>query len=925
MDDKRKTKAQLIAELQAVRAHTAKPECGETDGQGAAGILRENEETYRAFVDESLQGFVIVSEDSRLLYANQAAAEMCGYTVDELLELPPGKAWELVHPDDRVSMRESINAVRAGESVAQSYELRITARDGAQRWAEVHPTVVRIGGRPAVQAILLNVTERKTAEQALRESESKLSSILSSMVDLVFVFDEDKRFVFYRSPPGGRLYAPPEEFLGKRPCDVMPAYFHELFDRAFQDNRKGEVSEFEYSLEMGGEIGWSSAKLSPLLVDGEFRGSVAVVRDITEGKKAGEALRASEERYRAIFEQAADSIVIFDTEGGPLMEFNDRAHQSLGYTREEFGKLKIPDFEVIESPEDVAEHIRNVVREGPDVFETKHRTKSGEIRDILVSARRISSGGQDLIQGIWRDITERKRAEEALRESEERYRTFMQNFHGIAFRGHVGFRPIFFHGAVEEITGYTEDDFLASQPRWDQIIYPDDWQRISESVERIGSIPGYSSEREHRIIRKDGQIRWVREFIQNMCDSSGKVTMVQGAIYDITEHKRAEQQRRELEAQLQQSQKMEAIGHLAGGVAEEFNNLLTGILGYVDVLKLEAEAGSRAHNAGGVIEQAAERGAELTQQLLGFARTGKRLNAPVDMHVVVHGVLGLLRRTIEKSIRIVPRLHARDTVIMGDSSQMEQVVLNLAVNARAAMPEGGEMTFETVNVELDHAHCRHCPEAAPGRYLMLAVTDTGCGIPGDLQDRVFEPFFRVNAQEGAAGMGLAVVYGIVRSHGGVIHVYSEVGHGAIFKVYLPVAKDARSRPDEFGAQVVARGNGRILMVEEEEGVRHAASDMLHTLGYEVVKAASAKEAVDYYGQHAHEVDLAIIDMMMAGTGGRACFDALKAINPDVKAVLSTGDSFDTRVEQTEGIVGLMQKPYRMGRLSSIVRDALSSE
>ena len=266
------------------------------------------------------------------------------------------------------------------------------------------------------------------------------------------------------------------------------------------------------------------------------------VFDITESKAVEMALVESEQRYRAAFEQAMDSMLLVDTETGRIGEFNDKACENLGYSRQEFEKLKLSDIEAVESDREIIKHLDKVVGEGSDVFETQHRTKSGEILDVLVSAKIISVHGRKVCQAIFRDITERKKAEQALQESEERYRSFVQNFRGIAFGGKMDFTPVFFHGSVKEITGYTEEEFIDGNPRWDQVIHPDDLSAIfTDGEKKLHSVRNFSCEREYRIVRKDGGIRWVHEVIQNVCDKCGKPTMVQGAIYDITERKRAEE------------------------------------------------------------------------------------------------------------------------------------------------------------------------------------------------------------------------------------------------------------------------------------------------------------------------------------------------------------------------------------------------
>jgi signal transduction histidine kinase len=387
-------------------------------------------------------------------------------------------------------------------------------------------------------------------------------------------------------------------------------------------------------------------------------------------------------------------------------------------------------------------------------------------------------------------------------------------------------------------------------------------------------------------------------------------------------------ERRRLEQHLRQMQKMEAIGTLAGGVAHDFNNLLTGILGYANELKLGSDPGDEVHEAATVIENAATRAAELTRQLLGFARKGKMEEVPVDVHRLIQEVVSMLGHTLlsrnGRRIRISQRLMAQPSYVLGDQTQLQQVLLNLGVNARDAMPEGGELVIETCAAELDEEYCRDHVGASPGRYLMISVTDTGSGIPKEIVDRIFEPYFTTKREGEGTGMGLAMVYGIVKNHGGSVRVYSEAGRGTTFKVYLPVAAAPEPVVREARHETPIRGEGRILVVEDEDVIQAMATRMLESLGYDVVAASDGQEAVEYYEQHGGETDLVIIDMIMPRMNGRDCFRRLREMNPLVRAILSTGYGLDSAVRELlgDGMIGYVQKPYVIGQLSEAVAKAL---
>ena len=390
------------------------------------------------------------------------------------------------------------------------------------------------------------------------------------------------------------------------------------------------------------------------------------------------------------------------------------------------------------------------------------------------------------------------------------------------------------------------------------------------------------------------------------------------------ERQRAEESRAQLESQLRQAQKMEAIGTLAGGVAHDFNNLLTGILGYASFLR-EAVGGDPAvRRAVAVIENAAERAADLTRQLLGFARRGEVRRMPVRVHSLVHEVSDLLERTIDKRIDLVHNLDAGTDLILGDPGQMQQVILNLAVNARDAMPQGGRMVFRTRVVELRPEDAHLYPELAPGPYLELSVADTGLGIPKQVQARIFEPFFTTKGPGKGSGMGLAVVYGILRGHGGSIRVESEESEGAVFRLFLPLAEEQAEDELPPARDDIIEGSGGILVVDDEPIVRSTAGELLRSLGYEVWIAGEGVEALEVFAARRGEIDLVLLDLVMPGMDGWACLAKLREIEPGVRVVLSSGFGFEDFAHDmaSAGLSGFARKPYQLAELSRIVAHAM---
>jgi PAS domain S-box-containing protein len=400
-----------------------------------------------------------------------------------------------------------------------------------------------------------------------------------------------------------------------------------------------------------------------------------------------------------------------------------------------------------------------------------------------------------------------------------------------------------------------------------------------------------------------------------------------GITRDITRRKQGEMEKLHLEEQLRQSEKLQAIGLLAGGIAHDFNNQLTGILGYGDLLCHTLDDPDHRAAAEQIVA-ASQRAANLTAQLLAYARKGKHQSAPVDIHEVVGEAVELLKRSIDKRIRLLLRLDARHRTVVGDPNQIEDAVLNLAINARDAMPEGGELTFLTKEVDLDQAEClRIGAEMVPGRYVQLSVRDTGVGIDASIRDRVFEPFFTTKPAGEGSGMGLAAVYGTVTSHRGGIEVLETEGGGATFVISLPAENIDEDEVGETEAAASSNGAARVLVVEDETVVRELAVTLLRSLGYEVITCRDGLECVELFQRESADIDIVLLDLLMPEMGGRDAFIRMKEIDPDVKVVVCTGFSIEGEAQEIldRGGAALIQKPFRRHELSRVFSEVLRDD
>jgi two-component system cell cycle sensor histidine kinase/response regulator CckA len=516
---------------------------------------------------------------------------------------------------------------------------------------------------------------------------------------------------------------------------------------------------------------------------------------------------------------------------------------------------------------------------------------------------------------------DRKKAQEAPCDNDDRYGLLLENMSDTVWTMGPDLRALrYVSPSVKRLTGYSAIEAVQMHPH--QFL-------TSESLERTKNLCGSRAEAfsagqlgplnvEMEVVRRDGSSVATETTVSLVHGAGGAPSHLVGVTRDISE-------RRMLEERLRRSAKMQAIGDLAGGVAHEFNNMLTGILGYANMLRLTAEPGTAVHESARTIEKAAERAADLTRKLLAFAGRGRQRRDAVNLHEVIAEAIAQFRQTLSDNISVSFEMNSEDIVITGDAGQLEQVILNLAINARNAMPSGGQIKLATATAEIEPGRMP-APAPKPGAYAVVTVSDTGAGIPPEDMERIFEPFFTTRGR--GTGMGLAMVYGTVKNHGGFTRVESQPGAGSTFEIYLPLERcDECEQPRRETPPSRDVASGRILVIDDEDLVREVARSVLEASGYDVVDFSNGREAVEYYRDHGDKVDLVLIDMMMPEMSGRECFRALRDIDPGVRAVLSTGYGADGEAREIveEGMVGLVLKPFGRGALVKTVREALAEE
>jgi PAS domain S-box-containing protein len=595
-------------------------------------------------------------------------------------------------------------------------------------------------------------------------------------------------------------------------------------------------------------------------------------------------------RYKELLENVDDAVYIMDLNGN-ILEANEAAYSKLDYTPEMFFELSlnkiIPENDAVLILYQLVEKAQAQTQPRINI-ETFHLKKNGTRVPVEIHSRAISYRGKKVILNVARDVSKRIEAEKALRESEERYRSGC------------------------DLRKYLE---------------PSEHRNIEAHFQKIKKGEKQNSGPICTLIRDTGEVRSVKISANRFRDSSEKERIV-SQISDITDQLRAENEKQHLEAQLMHAQKMEAIGTLAGGIAHDFNNILMGIQGYLSLMRLGNDSDDPQDSQQGKYIQGIEdnvmSAANLTEQLLGFARKGKYTLRPTCLNDIIKKSTRMFMRT-KKEITLHKRCQEGIWNVEVDQGQIEQVLINLYLNAWHAMPEGGDLYIQTENVVLSDAHCKPF-EVKGGNYVKLAVTDSGIGMDPDTIGRIFEPFFTTKEIGKGTGLGLASAYGIIKNHKGIIRVYSEQGHGTTFVIYLPASQAVEI--DEFQTDYsITKGSEQILLVDDEEGPILVEKLMLKELGYRVMTAENGREAIDIYAKNIDTVDLVALDMIMPEMNGRATYDELKKINADVRVLLVSGYSLNKQVEELLelGCSGFIQKPFDIIELSRTLRDIFDRE
>ncbi len=769
--------------------------------------------------------------------------------------------------------------------------------------------------------------DRTEAELAAARRQSFL--ILNSVDEGIHGIDPEGRILFTNRAAATLLGYREHELIGKQAHALI--HHHRAGGReypwdecpAFRTLRDGEVRQVEGEVffRKDGTSFPIEFVCSPIRDEsGAITGAVVCFHDITARKRTEEALRTSEARLRTVVESEPECVKIVSVDGR-LLDMNPAGLRMI--EADDLGSvIGRPIVHLVHSEDRTA---------FLDLHRRACRGDTGRLQFRLIGLKgterwmethstplRDGDGSVTSVLSVTRDITERKHVERRLRESEQRFRLLAKATNDAIWDWNLETNELWWNEGFEVLFGYRRDEVERTIESWTTRIHPDDYDRIVPEIHRVIAGGDEQWSGEYRFRRKDGAYAYVLDRGHVIRDPSGKAVRMVGGMTDLTE-------RKNLEAQLLHSQKMEAIGRLAGGIAHDFNNLLTVINGYCELLLEESRDAGRKH-----VEQialAAERAAALTSQLLAFSRRQVVQFKVVDLNAVLENARNLLIRLIGEPIELVMILDPALGRVKADPGQIEQVVMNLTVNARDAMPQGGTLRIRTANVTLDRpdVHARFTVPA--GSYVMLEVSDTGIGMDEDTQAHIFEPFFTTKAQGEGTGLGLSTAYGIVKQGNGYILVDSQPGRGATFTILLPRAmEETATTAGSPSENRPLTGRETVLLVEDEDMIRDLVRHLLESHGYTVMTASRGEEAVDLAEQHAGPIDLLVTDVVMPGLSGRELADRLARSRANLRVLYMSGYTYNEigRHGVLESDIAFIQKPFSPDGLMRKIREVLDT-
>lgn len=914
MNEQLNAREDLLSKIAKLQQRLAELERADAERERAESALRSEREQLLS-IFESIEEVIYVSDPItyEVLYTNRFGKEQLGK-----------------NPEGGICYREFQGSEAPCDFCTNEIILR--QKDKSHQWNYHNPLLNRDyiitdriirwpDGRDVRFEFAIDITEFKRVERELHASEERLELALQGANLGWWDWDVRTGEVLFNERAAHMLgYLPSEiesnlnAWKGSVHRDDLPGVMKEI--NAHLQGRT-PFCEIEYRQRAkGGEWRWTLTvgKAWERDADGKALRVTGTHFDITERKRSEEAISENSRKYRELLDNTPVGIISVDRTG-QVLEVNRTLLKILGSPSVEATKsINVLTFErLVETG--ISAILRRCMEEDEVIeAELPYTSKWGRYAylRLMVSPMRDLNGEVYGCQATVEDISGRKQAEEEL----VRLATVVEQVSDTVLITDTDGKIVYVNPAFERTCGYTREEVLGRSPhflssgRHDEAFYQRMWKTITSGKVWSGRLINK---------KKDGTPFEEEAAITPIKDESGEIVNYVAVKRDVTNVVA-------LEKQLRQAQKMEAIGTLAGGIAHDFNNLLTIVLGFTELLLIDQSEEDPRYEDLQKVALTARHGGELVQRLLTFSRRAETRLRPLDLNDQVRQVKELLARTIPKMIKLELSLEANLKTIHGDPAQIEQLLLNLAVNAKDVMPEGGRLSLETKNIVLDEEYCSRHLEVKPGEHALLTVSDTGPGMEKEVVDRIFEPFYTTKLPGEGTGLGLAMVFGIVKSHGGHIDCHSEPGVGTVFRIYLPVAEDDTELSPAISGEMPAFGTETILVVDDEELVRELGRRLLSRVGYEVVTAATGREALELYREHSTRISLVILDLMMPDMGGTECLEELLRIDPEAKVLIASGYSPNGRTREIleVGARGFVSKPFKAKQMLRMIREILDT-
>lgn len=902
-----------------------------TERKRTEEALNKERDLMKRLMETSPAGVVLVNREGQITFANTRAEQVLGLSRAEIIgRVYNDPLWRITDYDGNPFPEKALPFRRVMETGKPVFDVR-----HAIEWPDGRRVLLSINGAPLISetgepagmiATVEDITARVQAEKALRENEAALRSIFRAVPVGIGLVDRNRTLLRINDRICEMTGYSRNELIGQSARLIYPS--DEEFERVGREKYAQVRTRGTGSIETRWrrkdgriiDVLLSSTLIDPLDPDSNV---VFTALDITERKQSEEKLREESSFRNSIIKNAAEGLcVCHPIPDYPYVAFtvwNDRMTEITGYTMEEINRLgwyqtMYPDPEIQQR---AVERMARM-RQGDDLIaeEWVITRADGEKRTVLISTSVLETENREPhVLAVMQDITERKRAEEALRESEEKFRSLAEQLPNMIFINRGG-RVVYANKKCEEIMGYTREEFYADDFDFLSLTAPEYVELVKANYARHmrgEEVPPY----EYALVTKDGK-RIAAILSTKLIDYEGEKSIL-GIITDITE-------RKQIEAQMRQQERLAAVGQLAGGIAHDFNNLLTAITLYAQMPLSRPDLPPDVRRALETVLVEARQAAELVQQILDFSRRSPIETRPVNLGSFIKEAVRVLQRTIPEHISPVVEIEPGEHIVNADPTRIQQMLMNIVVNARDAMPNGGTLRVTLRRADVRPGETPPLPEMTPGEWICLSISDTGTGIPPDVLPHIFEPFFTTKAEGRGVGLGLAQVYGIVKQHGGHISVETEVGKGSTFRVYLPAYHVPEHKGETEAESPALSGSGQtILLVEDNERIREGGQAILESLGYRVLTAANGRQALELYREEA--IDLLLTDVVMPEMGGVELARQLRKTHPDLKVVAVTGHLLleDAEALKQEGIHEIVKKPFDVPALTQAIHRLLSGD